>query len=134
MIVVIQEYPGREHLPVLGELRSTVAYVFAHLAEPLRPSHLAEVVGVSQRQIERRFRDAAGMSPTEFIIRARLDQACRRLRDTDESIAKIAAGLGFYDQSALSRLFRKYLGMSPRDFRKARSHPWSSRLWTSCGS
>jgi AraC-like DNA-binding protein len=121
LIVIIQEYPGRDDLPVLGELRSVVAHVFAHLADHLSPSDLAEVAGVSRRQIERRFRDSAGMSPVEFITRARLDEACRRLRDTDQSIAKVAAGVGFYDQSALSRLFRKYLGVSPREFRRARS-------------
>jgi AraC-like DNA-binding protein len=122
LIVLIQEYPGQQDLPVAGDLRAMVAYIFAHLAEPLRTSHLATVAGVSSRQVERRFRDAAGMSPTEFILRARVGEACRWLRDTDEPIVKIAAHVGFYDQSALSRCFRKYLGMPPREFRKARAH------------
>jgi AraC-like DNA-binding protein len=121
LIVIIREQSVRADGLFLGDLQPVVAYVHAHLAERLCTSDLAKVAGVSRRQIERRFRDAAGMSPAEFINRARLDEACRHLRETEDSIAKISGDVGFYDQSALSRLFRRYLGVSPRDFRKARS-------------
>jgi AraC-like DNA-binding protein len=121
LIATIQEYPGAKHLPIFdGELRAIVEYIFAHLGEPLCVAELAAMAGISRRQIERRFRNATGMSPTDFIIRARLDEACRRLRDGGESIGKIALELGFYDQSAFTRLFRRHLGTTPSDFRQMR--------------
>jgi AraC-like DNA-binding protein len=121
LIATIQEYPGVQNLPVFGgELKAVVEHVFTHLDEPLQVAKLAAMAGVSRRQIERRFRNATGMSPTDFISRARLDEACRRLRDGSESIGKIAIDLGFYDQSAFTRLFRRHLGTTPSDFRQMR--------------
>lgn len=121
LILTIQEYSGVRQLPILGgELRDVAEYIFAHLAEPIHVSQLAGIAGVSCRQIERRFRNATGMSPTDFITRARLDEACRRLRDGSDSIGRIALGLGFYDQSAFTRLFCKHLGTTPSEFRRTR--------------
>ena len=95
-----------------------VEHVFADLGEPRHVAELAAMAGVSPRQIERRFRNATGISPTDFIIRARLDEACRRLRDGSDPIGKIAIDLGFYDQSAFTRLFRRHLGTTPDAFRQ----------------
>jgi AraC-like DNA-binding protein len=121
LIGTIQEYPGVQHLPFFGgDLRAVIEYIFSHLGECLQVSQLAAIAGVSCRQLERRFRNAAGMSPTDFIIRARLDEACRRLRDGGASIGKIALDLGFYDQSAFTRLFRRHLGTTPSEFRQTR--------------
>ena len=70
LIATIQEYPGMQRLPVFGgELRPVIEYIFAHLGQSLHVAQLAEIAGVSCRQIERRFRNATGMSPTDFIIR-----------------------------------------------------------------
>lgn len=122
LIATIQDYPGVQPMPAFGsELQSVVDYVFAHVTEPLQVSHLAALAGVSCRQLERRFRNAMGVSPTDFIIRARLDEACRRLRTSGDSIGRIAIDLQFYDQSAFTRLFRKHLGIRPSEFRKLRA-------------
>jgi AraC-like DNA-binding protein len=121
LILTIQQYSGVRQLPVFGgELSAVVEYIFAHLGESLQVKQLAAIAGVSCRQIERRFHSATGMSPTDFIIRARLDEACRRLRDGGDSIGRIALDLGFYDQSAFTRLFRRHLGTTPSEFRQTR--------------
>lgn len=121
LILTIQQYSGVRQLPVLGgELSDVVEYIYAHLAESIHVSQLAVIAGVSCRQIERRFRNATGMSPTDFITRARLDEACRRLRDSSDSIGRIALDLGFYDQSAFTRLFCRHLGTTPSEFRQTR--------------
>jgi AraC-like DNA-binding protein len=119
LIAIIQAYHDVLRLPVFGdELRPIVEHIFAHLGEPLQMSQLAAIAGVSYRQVERRFRNATGMSPTDFLIRARLDEACRRLLDRSDSIGGIALDLGFYDQSAFTRQFRRCLGITPNEFRR----------------
>lgn len=119
LILTIQEYPGAQHLPALdGELRPVIDHIFAHLGEALQMSQLASLAGVSSRQLERRFRNVAGLSPKDFIMRARIEEACRRLREGNTSIGQIALDLGFYDQSAFTRLFRRHLGTTPSEFRR----------------
>jgi transcriptional regulator GlxA family with amidase domain len=123
LIATIQKHPGLSHLPALGgEIHVAVEYIQAHLGEPLRVSELARLAHISPRQLERRFHAATGMSPSDFIIRARLAEACRQLRETALTIGEIALDTGFYDQSALTRLFRKHLGMTPGEFRRSRAH------------
>ena len=121
LIATIQAYSGVRQLPVFGgELKAVVEYIFTHLGESLHVAQLAAIAGVSPRQVERRFHNATGMSPTDFITRARLDEACRQLRDSVQTIGQIALNLGFYDQSAFTRLFRKHLGTTPSEFRRTR--------------
>lgn len=122
LIATIQEHAGVPEMPTFGsELQEVVQYILAHLTESLPLTHLAALAGVSARQLERRFRNAMGTSPTDFILRARLDEACRRLRESDDTIGRIALDLQFYDQSAFTRLFRRHLGMTPKAFRQTRA-------------
>jgi len=128
LIATIQAYRGMNRPPSFGgELRPVVEYIQSHLGEPLSVARLAEIAGVSQRQIERRFRIATGMNPTAFVIRARLFEACRRLHETADSIGKIAGDLGFYDQCAFTRAFRRCLGATPGEFRQRGRSPAGDR-------
>ncbi|HMW97692.1 MAG TPA: helix-turn-helix domain-containing protein [Flavobacteriales bacterium] len=52
-----------------------------------------------------------------MLIRARIDEAIRRLEDTDLSLAAIAGECGFYDQSSFNRLFRRTTGITPGAYR-----------------
>ena len=53
-------------------------------------------------------------------IRTRIDEAVRRLDDTDQPIAAIASACGFYDQSSFTRQFQRVVGMTPGAYRARR--------------
>ncbi len=89
-------------------------------AEPLRVADLAAAAGLSTPQLERALRRAVGMSPKQLLMRTRLDEAMRRLDDTDLPIAAIAGACGFYDQSSFTRQFRRAVGMAPGAYRARR--------------
>lgn len=72
--------------------------------------------GVSREHFSRRFRRVAGIGPQGFRLLRRLNEARLRLKGPD-SIAAIAADLGFADQSHLGRLFRQAFGVTPRAYR-----------------
>lgn len=86
-------------------------------AEPLKVRDLADAAGMTAPQLERGVRKAIGMSPKQLLIRTRLDEAVRRLDDTDLSIATIAGECGFYDQSSFTRQFQQAVGMTPGAYR-----------------
>ncbi len=90
--------------------------VVEHIASDpamVRVGALAAEVGVSERQLERRFADHVGLSPKTVIRRYRLYEAAERARSGRVDWAQLAAELGYSDQSHLSREFRAALGVPP---------------------
>lgn len=100
-------------------LAELIAHVQAHLAEPLRVPELARRAGLSIYQLDLRLRRLFGLSPGQFVARARIDRACHLLRATDSPIADIALDCGYGDQSALHRAFRNLVGLSPKRYRES---------------
>ena len=79
---------------------------------------LAEANGMSHRQLNRRFKEATGLTPQQFMVRSRIERACEELRDTDRPISDIAYELGFCDQSAFTAQFRKRMTLTPKKYRE----------------
>jgi PAS domain S-box-containing protein len=92
-----------------------------HLSRTVEVAELAAVAGLSQTQLERRMRRAFGLSPRQYLLRIRVDEAIRRLAGTDEPLADIAHACGWYDQSAFTRQFTRVAGCTPGEYRH-RSH------------
>jgi AraC-like DNA-binding protein len=78
----------------------------------------ARAAGLSERSLRRRCQSRIGMGWNEYRRRARLLAAIEPLTETDQSIACIAADVGFESQSAFARAFRHLVGQSPQEFRK----------------
>lgn len=100
-----------------------VQRVQTHLAEPLRVADLAAAVGLSGYQLDRRMRQIFQLSAAQFIQRARLDEAMRRLVASDEPVAAIALDCGYADHSAFARQFKRTVGLSPAQFRRSKQKP-----------
>jgi AraC family transcriptional regulator len=92
----------------------------ARLAEPLPLAELAAVAGLSVSQFTRRFKATTGEAPHRFLIRLRVDQACRLLRTSDLPIARVATHCGFSHQEHLSRVLRTRLNTTPGAVRRSR--------------
>jgi AraC family transcriptional regulator len=65
----------------------------------------------------RTFRAVVGLTPHQFVLRARLNEATVSLRRSSDSISTIAFDAGFNDLSAFNRRFRRMIGMSPSAYR-----------------
>ncbi|MDF1753681.1 MAG: AraC family transcriptional regulator [Verrucomicrobiales bacterium] len=79
---------------------------------------IATRMGMSHRQLDRRFKSATGLTPQQYLIRVRIEQACQKLRETEDDLSEIAYDLGFCDQSAFTAQFRKRMGLTPRKYRQ----------------
>jgi len=78
---------------------------------------LADEVGLSRAAFARRFTTLVGMPPLGYATHWRLELAARRLRTSDEPLAKIAASIGYESEFAFSRAFKRAVGTSPGSFR-----------------
>ena len=107
----------RPHLSAgIAEIRD-LAERIEHDRTITRVEPLAKALGVATRTLERRFRDAVGVSPTWVVRRYRLIEAVERLKAGDAAtLAALAAELGYCDQSHFSRDFKALVGQAPQRF------------------
>ncbi|MFI5023054.1 MAG: helix-turn-helix domain-containing protein [Alphaproteobacteria bacterium] len=115
---------GRIELPPRDRslLLRAVELMRARHAEPLRLEELARAIGLTTFQLIGLFRRTTGLTPHAYLTQLRLNMACRHLR-RGFPLADVAAASGFYDQSALSKHFKRRFGITPLQFaRAARGH------------
>lgn len=117
---MLRPFAGGSPLPAAHqEVTPAVQYIRTNFQRRIDLADLAKAVGLSPRQLQRKFRETLGLSPQELLLKTRVMAAARALRETDASIAEIASECGFYDQSSFTEHFRRYMGQTPLRFRKA---------------
>ena len=79
---------------------------------------MAKRAGLSTSQLQREFRRLFRMSPSEYVMRLRLQLARRQLTESNDAVGTIAQACGFYDQSHFTRAFKKYTGLTPLAYRR----------------
>lgn len=79
---------------------------------------IAEACDYSELHLRRLFREKAGVTPTEYITRARMRRAQRLLRTVQFNVSEVAGEVDFADPYHFSRTFKAVVGLSPRDFEK----------------
>lgn len=98
-------------------------HIEANLASPLLLADLAAIAGMSQFHFCRVFRDATGKSPHQYILHARVQQACRLLCTierpgaSERSILDVALACGFGSSSHFATQFKRHMGQSPLQWR-----------------
>jgi AraC family transcriptional regulator len=102
-----------------GQLARVRDMMASRLAEPLPLADLAAVTGLSVSQFTRRFKAATGQTPHRYLVRLRVDAACRLLRAASLPIAQVATACGFSHQEHLTRVMRAQLGTTPAVLRRA---------------
>jgi AraC-like DNA-binding protein len=85
--------------------------------EPQPLADLAREAGLSRFHFLRAFRDATGVTPHQWLLRARLRDAARRLASTRAPVTQVALDSGFDDLSNFIRSFRVEFGVSPGRYR-----------------
>ncbi|PTX92296.1 AraC family transcriptional regulator [Opitutus sp. ER46] len=102
------------------KLKQVTDWMESHLDEPFDLAQTAAMAGLSKFHFHRLFKSATGMSPGKYHVNARMQEARRRLRETDQSIVAVALDLGFSTPSHFAQVFRRETGLSPSDYRRKR--------------
>jgi len=98
---------------------NTREWALSRLEEPLTIAMLAEHARVSERTFSRRFVDETGYTPMQWVMRARLDRSRELLESSDLSVDEIAARVGLGSGANLRVHFRRVLGTTPSEYRRA---------------
>ena len=83
-----------------------------------RVAQLAQLCDMSEPHFFRRFKQATGSPPIDFLRRERINHARRRLLQSDDSVAQVAEQVGYADPFYFSRDFKRYTGVSPKLYRR----------------
>ncbi|MFL6721675.1 MAG: GlxA family transcriptional regulator [Sphingomonas sp.] len=100
------------------KLRDLVDFIQGSLGEDLSVERLAAKGNLSVRQFTRLFRQSLDMPPAEFVERARLSEAVRRLAESAVSIDRLAQSVGYRSADAFSRAFTRRFGIAPSAYRE----------------
>jgi len=94
------------------------SWLRSHVSETVTLGDLANVAGHSERQLRRRFVNATGESPMQYLQRVRIEEAQSLLRESNLSVTDIALAVGFSNPAYFARTFRKVTSMSAGEYRK----------------
>jgi AraC family transcriptional regulator len=97
----------------------TALWLDANAHEPVDLERAARRAGLSPYHFLRLFGAVVGVTPHQYLLRARLRRAARALAEDDRPVSDIALDVGFGDLSNFVRTFHRAAGVSPRGFRQA---------------
>lgn len=108
----------------LGRLEPVLAALAHRPAHPWDIEALAAILGVTPQHLGRLFRRFLGRSPLDYLARLRLNRALQLLVDRpDLRVHEVGAAVGYPDPNYFIRLFRRYEGRTPGQFRDLHGHP-----------
>ena len=108
-------------ISALGVAR-VVDYIEASIDRDLDLASLSSVASMSVYHFARRFRDTIGMSPHAYVLCRRIRRAQEMLNRGQSSLTQVSAACGFSSQAHLTAVFRRSLGVTPGEYRRAILH------------
>ena len=97
-------------------LMPALSYVEQRFRYKVRSSDVAKLCDMSPFRFSRAFRETFGLTFQEYVMRHRIVESIRLLRNPDANVTDVAYATGFNDASYFSRMFKRYINMSPKDF------------------
>ncbi len=108
-----------ERLPDNSRMREVIRYVEERFREPLTTASVCKEFGYDKAYFCRRFKEATGLTLTNYVRILRLENARRLLKEPGMTVAAVAAANGFPDQNYFSRCFKAHYGKSPTVYLKS---------------
>ncbi|WP_347838788.1 AraC family transcriptional regulator [uncultured Draconibacterium sp.] len=100
-----------------GNILSAVTFIHSHLNENLAIEELANMVHLSPAHFTRKFKQLTHLTPRDYINTQRIEKAQLLLNTTSQSCIEIAELCGYKSNAYFCKIFKKYIGKSPREYR-----------------
>jgi AraC-like DNA-binding protein len=109
---------GFSHAMADARVRQAVMLMHADSRQPWTLETLARAVGLSRTALAEKFRTAMGDTPLNYLRSLRMQQAMRLLSESDRPLDAVATEVGYQDAFSFSKVFKRTVGLAPRDFRR----------------
>ncbi|MFZ2988197.1 cupin domain-containing protein [Ideonella sp.] len=123
-----QARQGWSHAARDPQIHRALALMHAQCEHPWTLEELAQRVGLSRTALAERFREALGDTPLNHLRTLRMQRAMQLLSNSELRLEAVAAAVGYQDAFGFSKVFKRTLGLSPREFRQQdaaeQGHPW----------
>lgn len=103
------------------------------IGEPVVMSEIARAVALSPRSFIRRFKEATGNTPLEYLQRTRVEAAKRRFEASRSSVERVAREVGYEDAASFRRVFTRHVGLGPLAYRRRYERPSATTQRKSAG-
>ncbi|MBE5948815.1 MAG: helix-turn-helix domain-containing protein [Lachnospiraceae bacterium] len=112
-----QEQENGNQGRTIEDMKKVFLYIQNEYASPLSLEDMASKVNMSREYFCRRFSELMHMTPFEYLLRVRIENSCRMLLDDNLTIGEVATQCGFNSFSYFSKVFRRFVGCTPREYR-----------------
>ena len=117
---LIEEHNNISSKDVSPQIKKAMEIIKKRFSDPnISLSVIADELCIYESQLSVEFKAAYKVSPYDFIVYLRMEQACKLLRNTNMPVKDIAMECGNYEISAFNRRFKTYTGKTPQQYRKA---------------
>lgn len=122
--VMMEEYRGtlpkeeRYDYPYHIYVEQALDYIHHNYKSNIKINDLALYIGIDRSYLTNIFKSETKMSPQEYLLNYRMEQSKNLLRNSDKKIGEVAEAVGYHDQLTFSKMFKKFVGVSPRDYMK----------------
>jgi len=99
-------------------VNQAMAYISIHYKETVKVSDIAAYIGIDRSYLTHIFKKELQISPQEYLIKYRMDQAEILLRDKNLKIQTVAKEIGYSDAITFSKMYKKIKGISPRETKR----------------
>ena len=100
-------------------IRAIIDYLGAYYMNDTKLSDHAKLLHISLPHLSKKFKEEIGQTYTQYLHRRRITESCRILSTSDTPIEFVAEYVGYSDSKKYREKFREYMGVSPREYRKA---------------
>lgn len=100
------------------EVEKVIDYLLSNYDQKINLDGLSKEFGMSKYYLIKLFRQSTAYTPIEYLIQIRVNEAERLLRETTLTISEVCLQVGFRTQSYFSKVFKKYTGYKPVNYRR----------------
>ncbi|MDY0010201.1 MAG: AraC family transcriptional regulator, partial [Candidatus Izemoplasmatales bacterium] len=112
---VVRDYTLMNHS---SNIKKIILYIRKNLTNKISLDDIAGDLFITKEHLSRLFKKEMGLTISEYIINAKIEEAKTLLKETDYNVLDIAVLLNFANSSHFSNSFKKITGMAPSDYRK----------------